>query len=122
MIGSLALVVFLAVTVVMAALQVRAGRGREARRCAVSPAGCCTCGTGGPYYDGPLEPVDRTVRYLYGDLCGGPMGETPDWSACSDHPQTGVTPVVDYGRDIFRTVAEVEADYAAALAARRAAR
>lgn len=87
----------------------------EGRRWLDTPNGCCQCGTGGPYYKGDKKPV---VRYLYGDATAFGDGTRGDWSSCSAHPLAGVTPVVDYGRDVQVTFRQAEADFAAALAAR----
>jgi len=82
------------------------------RRWLSSPAGCCTCGTGGPYYDGTAPQV---TRYLYGDATAGSDGTRCDWSSCSRHRLSGRTPVVDYGRDVVVTQAQTDHDFAAAL-------
>jgi hypothetical protein len=84
----------------------------ESRRWLDTPCGCCSCGTGGPYYEGDAPQV---TRYVYVDACGESDG-TPDWSSCSTHPLEGVTPIVDYGRDVVVTFRQTEADTATILA------
>jgi hypothetical protein len=91
---------------------------REGRRWADAPAGCCECGTGGPYYRGPERPV---VRYLY---AGKMLGGTPyvyDWASCSEHgtPDDDAI-VVDFEHDIVITGADAEAAACRAIAARLA--
>lgn len=92
---------------------------RESRRWLPTPTGCCTCGTGGPYYKGDAPQV---TRYLY---TGATSPETTiepaqcDWSACSAHPVEGLPPVVDYGRDVVVTFAQSEADFRAVVGGAR---
>jgi hypothetical protein len=81
---------------------------RAERRWLDAPAGCCQCGTGGPYYRGHAAPV---TRYLYVGACGPATGR-PDWSACSAHPLPGLAPVVDYGCDVVVTYRQAEDDTA----------
>lgn len=78
----------------------------ESRRWLDTPAGCCACGTGGPYYQGGQPQV---TRYVYVDACG-PAGDTPDWASCSQHPIKGLTPAVDYGQDQVVTFRQAEID------------
>jgi hypothetical protein len=87
---------------------------RHRQRWLDAPAGCCLCGTGGPYVRGSKPQV---TRYLYVGACGEPT-DRPDWSSCSQHPLTELAPIVDYGTDVVRTNRETEADTAAALASR----
>ena len=82
-------------------------------RIAGYPEGCCECGTGGPYYDGPGPQV---VRYLYVGACRGNDGTESDWASCSAHPLEWLAPVVDYGRDVEVTIGQARADVAEALA------
>ena len=89
----------------------------ESRRWLGTPAGCCECGTGGPYYAG--DPQTARTRYVYTDACGESDG-TPDWSSCSEHSLTEAVPVVDYGRDVVVTFRQAEADTARKLADRAA--
>src|SRR4051794_34584984 len=79
------------------------------RQWATSPAGCCACGTGGPYYRGDAAAV---TRYVYIGACAGNDGTRVDWTACSQHPLAALAPVVDYGQDVSRTFAEVDVDAA----------
>jgi len=81
------------------------------RRWTTSPAGCCICGTGGPYYRDAAAPV---TRYVYVGACAGTDRTQVDWTACSRHPLAAHVPVVDYGRDVVRTFAQVDADAARA--------
>lgn len=90
----------------------RAVDDRQAGRWLDSPTGCCECGTGGPYYRGDAPQV---TRYIYVNACGA-VGSTPDWSSCSRHQLRGVTPVVDYGRDIEVTFRQAEIDVTTAQA------
>lgn len=94
-------------------LAVRAALARkEERRWLDAPEGCCSCGTGGPYYTGEATPV---TRYLYVDACGPTGGSRPDWASCSAHPLPDQPPAVDYGRDVTVTCRQAEADIARAL-------
>jgi hypothetical protein len=106
---------------------------REDRRWLDTPAGCCECGTGGPYYRGDGTLVGQSAdgryyrcrrrpvtRYLYAGATAGGAGRL-DWSACSEHPCPELAPLVDYGTDVVVTFRRTEADAAAALAARDAA-
>ena len=91
---------------------------RESARWLPTPAGCCNCGTGGPYYEGDAPQV---TRYVYGDACADSFDTTPDWSSCSAHPLDYCSsPVVDYGSDVIRTFAQIQADYTRKLADRAA--
>jgi hypothetical protein len=91
-------------------------RAREAARWLPTAAGCCTCGTGGPYYEG-TDP--QVTRYVYDGMvmAGARAGDecVVGWSSCSRHPLEGVIPAVDYGRDVVVTFAQQEADFAIAL-------
>lgn len=71
-----------------------------------APIGCCSCGTGGPYYPGGKRPV---VRYLYTGVMAGGLDLPPalDWSACSQHPLRQA-PAVDLGRDVVISLAEAQ--------------
>ena len=86
---------------------------RDHRRWLGTPAGCCECGTGGPYYRGSDPQV---TRYLYSGATAGGAGQL-DWSACSAHPCPGLVPLVDYGTDRVVTFRKTEADATAALVA-----
>jgi hypothetical protein len=90
---------------------------REDSRWLGTPAGCCECGTGGPYYRGSDPQV---TRYLYSGATAGGGGRV-DWSACSAHPCPEVAPLVDYGTDVVVTFRQTESDAVAALAAYDAA-
>ena len=87
---------------------------RDAAKWLDTPAGCCTCGTGGPYYTGRKPSV---TRYLYVDATG--CGNVPDWSSCSAHKLDELAPVVDYGSDVKVTFRQTESDAAEALATGR---
>lgn len=94
----------------------RAITDRESRKWLDTPSGCCSCGTGGPYYEGDAPQV---TRYVYdGRVMAGSTERDADrigWSSCSEHP-LDATPAVDYGRDVEVTFRQAEADFAAALA------
>lgn len=96
------------------AIAKRTPAGREAARWLPTLAGCCSCGTGGPYYEGKAPQV---TRYLY--VGATDCGNEPDWSSCSEHPLDGLVPVVDYGQDVEVTFRQTEADAKAALAGAR---
>lgn len=81
---------------------------RADRRWLESPAGCCTCGTGGPYYHGDAEPV---TRYLYSEATPYCVAKGDiDWTACSAHALRDVEPLHDYGRDVVVTSAQAYDD------------
>ena len=91
---------------------------REHARWADQPAGCCQCGTGGPYYRGSRTQV---TRYVYVGACRsaprpGSGGTDVDWTTCSRHALPWLAPVVDYGSDVVVTFARTERDAAEALA------
>lgn len=77
-----------------------------------SPAGCCDCGTGGPYDDTGTPAV---CRYAYNTMCTDEPGTASDWTSCERHRHPTLPPVIDYEHDVVRTLRQVDDDVAAAV-------